>query len=73
VIPSQPDFRQVGKTVVVSDEFGREVAVIVEDRLPFGEIVVEIPRRRAVEQKVLVNEGFHGQWEMSASIASRDA
>ena len=73
VISPQPDFRKISEAVILGDESGRQVAVVVEDRLPFRVTVVEIARDGAMEQKVVVNEILHGQREMSLRIASRDA
>ena len=73
VVAPQPDFRQIGEAVVLGDEFWRQVAVVVEDRLPFRKIMVEVARGGGMEQEIVVDEVLHGQREMSLSIAWRDA
>jgi len=59
VVAFQPDLSQVVKTPVVGNESRVEVAVVVDDGLRFGVLVVERLRDFVVQQEVIVHECFH--------------
>ena len=71
VIAPEPDLREVGEAVVFSDQPRREVAVVIKDGLLLCVPVVKLPRGRAVEQEIVVDEGLHGRSGMSLSMAAR--
>jgi hypothetical protein len=60
VIPSEPDFGEIGKLVVGCDISGRKMIVIIENWLRFRILVIEPLRRITVQQKIVVNKGRHG-------------
>jgi hypothetical protein len=43
---------------ILGNILGREVAVVVKDRLPLGIVVIKTARGPAVEQEIFVDE-FH--------------
>ena len=59
MVTPQPDLSEVGEAVVVGDLRGRQVAVVVEDRFGFGETVIQVAGRVGLQEKVVVDEGFH--------------
>jgi len=60
VVAAKPDLREVGEAVILRDELLRQVAVVVVDRLRLGVRVIEGPRSVGLQEKVVVDEGFHG-------------
>src|SRR5262245_56593265 len=56
VVPLEPDLKKVFKLPVLGDIARRKVAVVVENGLFFGELMIEPPRNAALQQKLLVNE-----------------
>src|SRR6185312_1304676 len=59
VISFEPDFKQIAKAPVLSDVFGRDMAVIVNDRLRFCVALVQFPRGAVLQEKIIVNEWAH--------------
>ena len=60
VIAAEPDFGEVAELFVRRDLIGREMAVVVVDRLCLCDVVVEAARGLGSEQEVVVEEGGHG-------------
>ena len=60
VVALQPDFVQVAELPVARDVAGREVAMVVEDRLRRGEGMVETARGGGVKQEIVVDEVHAG-------------
>ena len=60
VIARQPDLVQVAKDFVVRNLVGWQMAVIVEDRLRFRVVVVQLARHCVLEKKILGDERLHG-------------
>ena len=61
VIALEPDLGQRLEPVIVGDLVGRQVAVIVDDRLRPRELFVEIDRDRRIEQEIVVEKPLHGR------------
>jgi hypothetical protein len=60
MVALQPDFKQVFELPVLRDVLRRNVAVIIKDRFRLGELAVEPARGLVAQQKIVVDEGFHG-------------
>lgn len=60
VIAREPHLVEIAELLVGRDLVGRQVAVVVVDRLRLGDVVIEPPRRRGREQEVFVEKGRHG-------------
>ena len=60
VVALEPDLGDRAEAVVARHQLRREVAVVVDDRQVLGGAVVELARRLALEQEVVVDEGLHG-------------
>ena len=60
MVAFQPDLEQVFELPVFRDVLRRNVAVIIKDRFRLGELVIQPARRFVAEQKIVVDEGFHG-------------
>jgi len=59
VIAAQPDVGEVLESPVRGNLGRREVTVVIEDRHPLGEFMVQGFRRRAVQQEILGQERLH--------------
>ncbi|MNN95045.1 hypothetical protein D3C81_2137890 [compost metagenome] len=59
MIPLEPDLIQVGEAVILGNQLGRQVAVIVENGLSGGEAVIKLAREFGIQQKVIGHEGGH--------------
>jgi hypothetical protein len=57
VIAFQPDLEKILKPPVFRHILGRQMAMIIQNRLVFGELVVEPPRGLGVEQEIFVDKG----------------
>jgi len=56
VIALKPDLKQVGELAVGRNVRGRNMAVVIENRLGFGPIVEEMARGLGGQQKIVVDE-----------------
>jgi hypothetical protein len=56
VVALEPDFVEVGEAAVFGDILGRQVAVVVNDALGRGDVVIERLRERRGEEEVLVEK-----------------
>ncbi len=59
VISAEPDVVEIGKLPVGRDLVGRQVAMVVENGLLAGVVVVQPLRAIVVQQEVVGDEGFH--------------
>jgi hypothetical protein len=57
VIAFEPDFKKVFELAVCRDVARRNVAVVIENRLGFGVLVVKFAGRFGAQQKIFVDEG----------------
>ena len=57
MVAFEPDFKQVFELAVFRDVVRRNVAVIIENRLGFGVLVVESARGFCAQEKIFVDEG----------------
>ncbi len=57
VIAVEPNRGKRPEFVVLRDLLGRQVAVVVDDRLGFGEALVEVASGVGLEQKIVVEHG----------------
>src|SRR6266853_2076498 len=71
VIAFEPDLEEILELPVLRDVARREMAVVIENRLRLGELVIEPPRRVSAEQEVVVNEGswLHGWFCVEAALS----
>ena len=60
VIAFEPDLGKIGEAAVFGDVFRGKMAVVVEDRLRRGVIVIESPGDVGGEQKIFAEESGHG-------------
>ncbi len=75
VVAAEPDLGQIGELMVIRDQRRRQMAVIIVNRLPLGEFVVEFARLGRAEQEIGVDEGAgfgHGR-EAAASASCQRA
>jgi hypothetical protein len=56
VIAFEPDFEQITEAAIFGDVFGREMAVVVKNRLGFCILVKETARGLGGQQKIVVDE-----------------
>jgi hypothetical protein len=61
VIVLKPDFGKIGEAAVFGDVFRRKMAVIVEDRLRSGAVMIESPGDFIREQEILIEERRHAR------------
>src|ERR1700690_1301705 len=61
MIAFQPDFKKVLEPAVGRDVARRKVAMIIENRLVFGVMMVKLPGRPGAQQKIFVDEGHRGR------------
>ena len=54
MVAFQPDFKKILKLPVARDVARREVAVIIENRLAFGKMMVKPARSLCAQQKIVV-------------------
>jgi hypothetical protein len=59
MIALEPDFGQVAELAIFGDVARGQMAVVIKDRLFFGESVIETFGCAGLEEKIFVNE-FHG-------------
>ena len=59
MVAFQPDFKEIFKLAVARDVVRRQMAMVIEDRLFFGVMVIKPLRGFRAQQKMVVNEG-HG-------------
>jgi hypothetical protein len=59
MIPFKPDLEQVPELPVLRDVLRRKMAVKVQDRLPFGVMMIQAARSPRLKKEILVDE-FHG-------------
>ena len=57
MVALEPDLEQVTELAVPSDVLGRQMAVVIEDRLVLGVLVVEALRVFVREKEIFVNKG----------------
>ena len=56
MVALQPDFEQVGELPVAGQIERRQVAMIIQNGLPLGVLVIEPPRGFVAQQKIVVDE-----------------
>ena len=56
VVAFQPDLEQIPKTPVLGDVPRREMAMVVEDRLALGILVIKPPGSLGAQEEILVDE-----------------
>src|SRR5262249_20260867 len=57
----EPDLEQIVEPAIVGDVARRQVAVVVDDRLPRRMPLVQLARRSGLKQKILVKK-FRHRW-----------
>jgi hypothetical protein len=58
MIAAQPKLGQIRKRVIARDQIGRQMAVIVVDRLVFRVAMIQLARLLGTEKEVVVNQRF---------------
>jgi len=60
VVALEPDLGEVAETPILGDHVGRQMAVVVDDRLRRGVLVIELAGQIGLEQEIRVDEGHGG-------------
>ncbi len=68
VIAFQPDVIQVVKTVVVRDLLRRQMAVVIEDWLIFGVIMIQTAGKFGIQQKIFSHKRGHYRLPLSECV-----
>ena len=61
VVSFKPDFAEVFEFSILGDIAWRQMAVIIENGLVLGKLVVEPPSGAGLEKEIRVNEFFHDE------------
>ena len=72
VIAFEPHVRQVGEARIGGDVFGRQVTVVVDDRLVRGVIVVERLGPLGFEQEIAGDEDVFGRSFRNSALGSHE-